>query len=868
MALGVNIVTEFNAKGIERAIADFKKLKSGGDKAAFGLQTMDAAITNGVKNIAKYGAIIAGTAGTLAYSLVNAASATEESMSKVRVVFGGAADEVVAFAETASDSIGLSKQKALEAAGTYGNLFQAFGIGKTASQEMSVELVKLAADLASFNNTSMEAALQALRSGLSGETEPLKRYGVALNDARLKQEALNLGIYKGKGVLDVTTKSQAAFALIMKDTALAQGDFARTSDGLANQQRILAAQFADVRAELGEALMPVFKMLIGFITEQVLPKIREFADVLKEKGIGGALRFAADEFLNFTSSGGKAKDTLMILVTAFGALKAAVIAYKAAVAVATFITKVFNITLAANPIGLIAAAIAAVIVVLVAAYLRFEGFRKVVNFVINAIIGYFEFMTNVWIKGINFVIKGINLMGGVLRRFGINVPKIGELGEVAFGRIGGAAQAAARQVIDVNKQIRTTEERLAGFGQKVKAETGTGTDPDPDPTGGGAAKAVKTAKEKLREYIDALKGASDAERSMARAGKDVAAARADLTKATQRVTEAQAKFNQVTRGYGADSKEAVDAMRKVQDAARKLRDANLSQQDAVRSLAAAEKRLADLRNLRAAPDDIAGAERKLERSKYSTEEAVFAVAEAEKKLAETRLDPEASAVDIRRAEIALAQAKLSVTDSTIAQRDAESELHKMRTLAATPEELAEAERELERAKYAVEDATTAVKDATVEQTVAQAFYTEIVEGAKEGSEAYIAALKDLHDAQEAERDASEKVTDALWKQYEATEALRKAKEELAATEAEVGARIVARGQAQFAASMPAGLNAAGAVATTTAGSSGGATTVVNNITAGLGADAKEIAQVIVDSLRDYERSNGFIPVTAQYAIAV
>ena len=260
MALGVNIVSQFDSKGIKQALAEFKKLEGAGAKSTYALRTMDSALNNGVKQIMKYGTLVAGTAGVFAYSLVNAASSVEESMSKVRVVFGNSAQAVVDFASTSASSIGMSKQQALEAAGTYGNLFQAFGIGKKASQEMSTELVKLAADLASFNNASIDDALQALRSGLSGETEPLKRFGVALNDVRLKQEALNLGIYSGKGNLDIAAKSQAAFALIMKDTALAQGDFERTSSGVANQQRILAAQFADVRAELGEALIPTFKL--------------------------------------------------------------------------------------------------------------------------------------------------------------------------------------------------------------------------------------------------------------------------------------------------------------------------------------------------------------------------------------------------------------------------------------------------------------------------------------------------------------------------------------------------------------------------------------------------------------------------------
>lgn len=188
---------------------------------------------------------------------INAASDLAESQSKIDVVFGKSASVVSKWAQDSATSFGMSSQAALEAAGTYGNLFQSFGLGQQEAQKMSTSLVQLASDLASFNNTSTEDALQALRSGLSGETEPLKAFGIAINDTRLKQEALNLGIYNGVGVLDVAQKSQAAYALIMKDSALAQGDFARTSDGLANQQRILEGQVQNLQAALGQVFIPV-----------------------------------------------------------------------------------------------------------------------------------------------------------------------------------------------------------------------------------------------------------------------------------------------------------------------------------------------------------------------------------------------------------------------------------------------------------------------------------------------------------------------------------------------------------------------------------------------------------------------------------
>lgn len=193
-----------------------------------------------------------------------AASDLGESMSKVSVVFGENAKDIESWASTAATSMGQSKQEALEAAGTLGNLFRAIGIGTPKAAEMSKTMVGLAGDLASFNNASPEEAMTALRSGLVGETEPLKRFGINLNEARLKQEALNMGLTDGKGTLDANAKAQAAYALIMKDSKLAQGDFARTAEGAANQQRIVTAQFKDAAAVIGTKLLPLGTKLLGW----------------------------------------------------------------------------------------------------------------------------------------------------------------------------------------------------------------------------------------------------------------------------------------------------------------------------------------------------------------------------------------------------------------------------------------------------------------------------------------------------------------------------------------------------------------------------------------------------------------------------
>ena len=223
----------------------------------------------------------AGAAVDYVKDAIGAASDLAESQTKVAVVFGDSADEIEDWASTAATAFGQSSQQALEAVGTYGNLFRAFGIGQEAAGEMSKSLVELAADLASFNNTPVDQALVALRSGLSGETEPLKRFGIALNDARMRSVLLAKGVTDLGATLTAEQKATAAYAIIMSDSALAQGDFARTSDGLANQQRILEAQMANLSAEIGTQLLPIMVELAHVVTENVMPAVRDLFDIIK-----------------------------------------------------------------------------------------------------------------------------------------------------------------------------------------------------------------------------------------------------------------------------------------------------------------------------------------------------------------------------------------------------------------------------------------------------------------------------------------------------------------------------------------------------------------------------------------------------------
>ena len=125
---------------------------------------------------------------------------------------------------------------------------------------MSKSMVQLAGDMASFHDQDPTEMLETLRSGLSGEAEPLRKFGVLLTRRRSSRRPTR-GIAKKGAELTEAQKVQARYALIMEQTTKAQGDFARTSDSVANQQRTLTAETENTTAAFGQALLPAMQAL-------------------------------------------------------------------------------------------------------------------------------------------------------------------------------------------------------------------------------------------------------------------------------------------------------------------------------------------------------------------------------------------------------------------------------------------------------------------------------------------------------------------------------------------------------------------------------------------------------------------------------
>lgn len=184
------------------------------------------------------------------------ASRLNETVNKSQVLFGSASARMEEWAATAAQSMGLSKQAALESAAGFGDMFQQLGWAQDEAANMSQSVVKLAADLGSFNNLPTAEVSEMISAGFRGEYDSLQRLIPNINAARVEKEALAA---TGKSVASSLTaqeKAAATLAIITKDGARANDDFARTADSAANAQKIAAAEFENAKAALGESLTP------------------------------------------------------------------------------------------------------------------------------------------------------------------------------------------------------------------------------------------------------------------------------------------------------------------------------------------------------------------------------------------------------------------------------------------------------------------------------------------------------------------------------------------------------------------------------------------------------------------------------------
>ena len=198
---------------------------------------------------------------------VKTASDIQEMQNLFAVTFGSAADDVEEWAKRTAKATNRSRFELQRTAADFAAFLKPLGVAPDAIEPMSTALTQLVTDIASFRNQTDQEVFTRLFSGLAGETEAVRRLGIDIGEAAIKQELLNQGFKGTAAEATQGVKAMARFALIMRQTTDAQGDAARTSESFENQTKALGATITDVRVEIGQRLLPVATRLVQRIRE-------------------------------------------------------------------------------------------------------------------------------------------------------------------------------------------------------------------------------------------------------------------------------------------------------------------------------------------------------------------------------------------------------------------------------------------------------------------------------------------------------------------------------------------------------------------------------------------------------------------------
>lgn len=812
MAVGVNIVSEFDAKGIKRAVAEFKKLEGAGAKSTYALRTFDKALSSGIVNVGKYAAGIAAAAGVIGYKLASAAYESQKVMAQTTQIIkatGGAANvtaqQVSNLSEKLSMQIGVDDeliQKSANLLLTFKQVQNQVG----ANNDIFNRAVTAAQDLGSVFGSADAAAMQlgkALSDPEKGITA-LRRAGI--NFTEQQKEQIKTLVASG----DVLGAQKLILAEVESQVG---GTAAASATGFERMQVALG----NVAEEFGAILIPYIERFATFVIDKVVPYLERLAHTMGEQGVGGALKMLATDFMSAIENGGKFTNILLGLVAAFTAIKLVTIA-------ATISQTAFNTALLMNPIGITVAAVIALGVALAALYLKFEGVRKVLDPIGRALVRVFqeiaEKVMNFFIIQINLVIGAINAAIWVANKLGASIEPIGYIALKSFGDTSAAAEQAAVDINKIRAQFQGLKEdrNIEGVYRQVKSVTRVTK--ETEDTFGGAGRAIETAKQKLQKYVDALKGTRSAQRSYQDAIKGVTKANEDLAAANARAVAAQERFNRVISGFGSNSAEARRQGR-----------------------------------------EVTNAQRALERAGYGVENAMFAVSEAERDLAEIRLDPDASAQAIREAEIALAEAKLQVADATDAQVDA-------------TDELASAEARLDEIINGAKEGSQTYKDALDELNEAKRDQVAATDAVTAAYERQRDALDALREAEEKLRELQKTTPDRI--ERRAANMLNTPLEVVSPSAVNLDAGVFTSPIRNAMLENMPWFAEGGIVRKATAavvGEAGpeaiipldkmnqmGGMNITVNINAGMGTDPAALGDEIVNVLQRYNRRNGALPL--------
>ncbi len=233
-------------------------------------------------------------------SSIELASNLTEVQNVVDVTFGSMAADINNWSKTALQQFGLSELSAKKYSSTMGAMMKSSGLAGVQMEGMAKKLTELSADMASFYNLSNDMAFEKIRSGISGETEPLKQLGINMSVANMEAFALTQGIKKQYQQMTQAEQTLLRYNYLLSVSKDAQGDFARTSGSWANQVKLLGEQWKIFQGTMGAGLInmlaPVIRGLNFLIAKlQIAAQyFKAFTSMLFGDASGGSVGGAAD----------------------------------------------------------------------------------------------------------------------------------------------------------------------------------------------------------------------------------------------------------------------------------------------------------------------------------------------------------------------------------------------------------------------------------------------------------------------------------------------------------------------------------------------------------------------------------------------
>jgi hypothetical protein len=501
----IKIVSDLDKKGLEEAQRGLDKLKGIAD-ASF-------------KVLAAGAGLAAIGIGKFANDSIRAASNLQESTNAVNVAFGKSAAAVLEVGANSAKSLGLARNEFNEAAVRFSAFAERIvGDGGDASTFIA-EVTQRASDFASVFNIEVSEALRVFQSGLAGEAEPLKRFGINLLQSEVQAFAMANGIGEVGRQLTETEKVQARYGLLLESTAKTAGDFANTSDDLANSQRILKAQFTDLQAEIGGALLPAFTDLFKAVADQVMPELEKLGEFLNSPEGQKAISDFADTVADLTIKFIENIPQIINVVTNFAILVTAIKIATTAIQLATTATALFNGVLLINPFVALAVGIASATAALAlfheqqkrareeATGLKGEQaqlnaeFGRLKELLDNGIITFDQYRAS-----IDPLIVALSRLEG---QFGATVGEFNRFNNLRppdfSSQLGDTRVDGAR--------LAANQRELFEAMQRTQAVTGGVVD-TPTPTGGGGPSAFEVARKRVQELIQgSQKQLADAQKS-------------------------------------------------------------------------------------------------------------------------------------------------------------------------------------------------------------------------------------------------------------------------------------------------------------------------------------------------------------------